>query len=33
MTATAEANRRRPTCIDEFVRAGLVRRDHSVVGA
>lgn len=33
MTATAEANRRRPTCIDEFVRAGLIRRDGSVVDA
>ncbi len=33
MAATAEANRRRPTCIDEFVRAGLIRRDGSVVDA
>lgn len=33
MTATAEANRRRPTCIDEFVRAGLIRRDGRVVDA
>lgn len=33
MTATAEANRRRPTCIDEFVRAGLIRPDHGVVDA
>ncbi len=31
MAATAEANRRRPTCIDELVRAGLIRRDRTVV--
>lgn len=33
MAATAEANRRRPTCIDELVRAGLIRPDRSVVDA
>lgn len=31
MATTVETNRRRPTCIDELVRAGLIRRDHSVV--
>jgi uncharacterized Zn finger protein len=32
MAATVEANRRRPTCMDEFVRAGLMRTDRTVVG-
>lgn len=31
MATTVETNRRRPTCIDELVRAGLIRRDHSIV--
>ena len=31
MATTVETNRRRPTCIDELVRAGLIRRDRSVV--
>jgi len=31
MAATVETNRRRPSCIDELVRAGLIRRDQSVV--
>ena len=31
MAATAEANRRRPTCIDELVHADLIRRDRSVI--
>lgn len=32
MAATTEANRRRPTCIDAFTRAGLIRADRTVVG-
>ena len=31
MATTVETNRRRPTCIDELVRAGLIRRDRSVI--
>ena len=31
MATTVETNRRRPTCIDELVRAGLIRRDQSIV--
>lgn len=31
VAGTVETNRRRPTCIDELVRAGLVRRDQSIV--
>jgi len=27
MTAATEANRRRPTCIDTFICAGLIRGD------
>jgi hypothetical protein len=31
MATTVETNRRRPTCIDELVRAGLIRRDQRIV--
>lgn len=33
MTATTATNRRRPTCISELVRVGLIRADLSVVPA